>query len=95
MSKTVRIGVARAKATLSSVLRSAGKQPVVIQSRGRDIGAVVSMDDYLLLKDATGKAGGAGFLARVAELKKQHGGGVDLEVPPMKLTPERPDFGRR
>lgn len=95
MSKTVRIGVARAKATLSSVLRSAGKQPVVIQSRGRDIGAVVSMNDYLLLQRATEKVGGAGFLARVAELKKQHGGGVDLEVSPLKFAPERVDFARR
>ena len=95
MKKASRIGVARAKATLSSVLRSAEKHPVVIQSRGRDVGAVVSMADYSLLKAATEKSGLAGWLERVAALKKRHGGGADFEPAPMKLTPQAVDFGRK
>ena len=95
MNKASRIGVARAKATLSSVLRSAEKHPVVIQSRGRDVGAIVSMADYTLLKAATEKTGMAGWLESVAELKKRHGGGADFEPRPMKLTPEAVDFGRK
>jgi prevent-host-death family protein len=89
MNKPSRIGVAKAKATLSKVLRSAEKHPVVIQSRGRDVGAIVSMEDYSLLKHASEKAGVAGWLERVAKLKKRHGGGADFEPRQMKLTPQR------
>lgn len=92
MNKASRIGVARAKATLSSVLRSAEKHPVVIQSRGRDVGAIVSMADYTLLRAATEKTGTAGWLLRIDELKKRHGGGADFEPRPLKLEPEAVDF---
>ena len=93
MNKASRIGVARAKATLSSVLRSAEKHPVVIQSRGRDVGAIVSMADYTRLRASTEKTGMAGWFERVGELKKRHGGGADLEPRALKLTPAAVDFG--
>lgn len=51
------------------------------------------MADYTLLQAAAEKTGMAGWLQRVAELKKRHGGGADLEPRALKLTPAAVDFG--
>jgi prevent-host-death family protein len=76
-----RVGVAEAKAKLSEVLRSLHEGPVVIHSRGRDLGALIDIDAFERVIDGgdadEAPRGGAAFLARVEDLKRRYHGGVD------------------
>jgi prevent-host-death family protein len=89
-----RVGVAEAKARLSQVLRSLEEGPIVIHSRGRDVGALVGIDAFERLVDAESErrpAGGATFLEAVETLKRRHGGGVEgFAPPPAVIAPQDP-----
>ena len=70
-----RLGVAEAKARLSEVLRGIHESPVVIHSRGRDVGVLIDVRTYARVAEADRpRAGGARFLAAVAALRERFGG---------------------
>jgi PHD/YefM family antitoxin component YafN of YafNO toxin-antitoxin module len=80
-------------------LRSLDEGPVVIHSRGRDIGALVDIDAYERLIDRDrdqAPSGGAAFLASVEELKRRYRGGVDdFDPAPAEIVPKDPFEPRR
>lgn len=91
-----RVGVAAAKARLSEVLRGLDASPVVIHSRGRDVGVLVDIGTYGRIAAASPpRAGGAAFLAAVEALRARFGGGVeDFDPAPAEIV-SRAAFGPR
>ncbi len=87
-----RLGVAEVKAHLSEVLRRLGESPVVIHSRGRDIGVLVDFEAWVRIGAPDHPpAGGAAFLETVDALKARFGGGVEGFAPPAAdLQAQRP-----
>jgi prevent-host-death family protein len=94
-----RVGVAEAKARLSEVIRSLADGPVIIHSRGRDVGALVDIDAYeRFVADAEGQGrpGGPAFLDALEALKLRHGGGVEgFDPARAKIVPHEPFRPRR
>jgi prevent-host-death family protein len=91
-----RVGVAEAKAHLSSILRDTKSGPVVVHNRGRDLAVLVAIDEYeQLSRDADQKTPVSRFLLRVAELKQSYGGGVDDFDPPRAKVRARYPFRAR
>ena len=91
MKKASRYSVAEAKARLSEVLRAAQKRPVVIHNRGRDVGVVVSMDDFAAGHPVKSKTAMVQWLERAAEWR-QRSGGIDFDPPRARLKPQEVDF---
>ena len=86
-----RVGVAEAKAHLSSILRETKTRPVVVHNRGRDLAVLVAIDEYEQLSHQAEEKPVAQLLMRVAELKRRYGGGVDdFEPPRAKLRARYP-----
>ena len=86
-----RVGVAEAKANLSSLLRDTKSGPVIVHNRGRDMAVLVAIDEYEQLSRHAEAKPVAQFLLRVAELKNRYGGGVDdFEPPRAKLRARYP-----
>lgn len=85
-ASTRRLGVAETKARLSEVLRGLEESPVVIHSRGRDVGVLVDIHTYTRIAANHPRAGGAAFLAAVAALRDRFGGGVTDFAPAAALT---------
>ena len=72
-----RLSVSEAKAKLSEALRSAEGGAVIIHSHGRDVAAMIGIDEYERLR--AGPHGGQRFLDAVTRLKRELGGGVDFD----------------
>src|SRR5688500_11908623 len=89
-----RVGVATAKARLSQILRDLDASPVVIQSRGRDVGVLVDVATYERIVEAAAPTGGAAFLAEVDGLRQRFGGGVEF-APEKAVIETRDPFGPR
>lgn len=91
VSRSRRLGVAETKARLSEVLRGLEQSPVVIHSRGRDVGVLVDIGTYTRIAEAGHPpAGGAAFLAAVAALRDRFRGGVEGFAPaPAQLKPQQ------
>jgi len=87
-----RVGVADAKAHLSSLLREVQTGRVVVHSRGRDLAVLVGIEEYeQLARNAEQSSPVTQLLLRVAELKQRYGGGVDdFEPPRAKLRARYP-----
>jgi antitoxin (DNA-binding transcriptional repressor) of toxin-antitoxin stability system len=85
-----RLGVTEAKSKLSEALRHIDEGPTVIQSRGRDVAILISVDEcerLLSVRRSRGPTGGAAFLERVEALKLRHGGGVEgFEPEPLRFV---------
>lgn len=91
-----RVGVATAKACLSEVLRGLDESPVVIHSRGRDVGVLIDIGTYGRIAAASPpRAGGAAFLGAVEALRARFGGGVDDFEPASADLIPRAAFARR
>lgn len=96
-----RVGVAEAKAKLSEALRSLDEGPIVIHSRGRDVGVLMDVQTYEQLAaghdpSSIARPGGAAFLFRVEELRERYGGGAENFAPePARVRPQNPFGGRR
>lgn len=94
-----RMGVAQAKAKLSGVLRNIEQAPVVIHSRGRDVGALIDMNTYerIVAANDTGiRPGGQAFVAQVERLKRRYGPGVkDFAPAPAVIAPIDPFAAER
>jgi prevent-host-death family protein len=75
--------IARAKASLSELLRDAAASPQTIENRGRAVGVVLSVDEFRRLVDRAAHAdddtGMRAFLSASAHLRDQ--GGAELELP--------------
>lgn len=80
-------------------MRSLEQGPVLIHSRGRDVGAIVDIDAYERLTAhaaSAGRTGGLRFVETVEGLKQRHGGGVqDFVVEPAVIVPGDPFRGPR
>ena len=89
-----RLSVAEAKARLSEVLRNVDAGPTVIHNRGRDTAVLLGMKAYERLVAAAGDGTTpmTAFLRDVDALKDRLGGGVELDVDRVSLTPQDP-FG--
>ncbi len=92
-----RVGVATAKARLAEVLRDLADAPVVIHSRGRDVGVLVDVGTFERMAEKEGPlTGGAAFLDAVEALKARFGGGVDDFRPPaFRFRPKEAFAGAR
>jgi prevent-host-death family protein len=90
-----RLNVSEAKAKLSQALRQLEDGPTVIHNRGRDVAALISIDDYerLLRADGSDGAGMRSFLESVEALKRDLGGGAELPVERARIHARDP-FGR-
>jgi prevent-host-death family protein len=88
-----RLSISEAKAHLSDAVRSAGEAPIVIHNRGRDVAALVGIDDYERIQ--RGPRGATQFLETVGELKRRFGGGAELEVEPAAIRPADPFRAQR
>jgi prevent-host-death family protein len=88
-SSVRRLGVAEAKARLSEILRVIEDSPVVIQSRGRDVGVLIDVRTFARIAE-TERPGGAAFLAAVAALRQRFGGVEGFEPPPADFAPQEP-----
>jgi prevent-host-death family protein len=88
--------VSEAKAKLSQALRELEGGPTVIHNRGRDVAALISIEDYERLLRAEGSegAGMRSFLEAVEALKRDFGGGAALPFERAMIRPRDP-FGRR
>jgi prevent-host-death family protein len=75
--------IARAKASLSALLRAAAASPQTIENRGREVAVVLSVAEYRALSERAARAEAVpqvrAFLEASAELRRQ--GGADLELP--------------
>ena len=57
---------------------------------------ILRVEEYEQLVAAARPCGGAQLLARLEEVKRRHGGGLDdFEVPRARLVPKVPAFGAR
>lgn len=92
-----RVGVATAKARLTEVLRDLAEAPVVIHSRGRDVGVLVDVGTFERMSGVEApRTGGAAFLDAVEALKSRLGGGVDdFRPPPFRFRPKESFSGAR
>jgi prevent-host-death family protein len=97
LPRAKRLNVSEAKAKLSQALRELEGSPTIIHNRGRDVAALISMEDYerLVRAEASESAPNMrSFLDSVDALKRRFGGGATLPFEPASLTPRNP-FGRR
>ena len=86
-----RWSVAEAKANLSEVVDRARAQPQVIESRGRPVAVVLSVEGYERLKEAeerTQPSPMQDFLRRCEALRAS--GDLELELPRRVAEPDRP-----
>ena len=94
--KPRRVGIADAKARLSSLIREAEQRPTVIHNRGRDVAVLISMADYERVSsvaEAKAESKAEVFLREVGALKEQLGGGVDDFSPALlELRAQAVDF---
>ena len=93
-----RVGVAEAKAKLSGVLRTLAEGPVIIHSRGQDMGALLDIKAYERLaanEPGGARPGGLALVEAIEALKRRHGGGIeDFEAAPAVVVTQDP-FRRR
>ena len=78
-----RWNIARAKASLSELVRAAGESPQEIENRGRPVAVVLGIDAYRALVERAARTDAMPhmreFLDASAELRRQ--GGAELELP--------------
>lgn len=67
-----RLSVSEAKAKLSDAVRAAERAPVIIHSRGRDVAALIGIDEYERLQARP--RGGRRFVEAIGDLKRDLGG---------------------
>ena len=93
-----RWSVAEAKARLSEVVHEAGKEPQVIENRGREVAVVLGIDEYDRLRaiesEAAPRTRWAEFLRHSEQLRSE--GGAELvesvrEPRPSPFEDERDD----
>jgi prevent-host-death family protein len=89
--------IARAKASLSELVRAAAASPQTIENRGREVAVVLSITDYRALSERAAHAEEVpevrAFLEASAELRRQ--GGAELEVPARVARSSPFDHARR
>lgn len=89
-----RLSVAETKAKLSEALRRLSEGPTIIHSRGREVGVLMSIEDYEQSVIARGRPKSMRqFLEDIEALKKKMGGGVEFRPPRARLRVKNP-FGR-
>ena len=92
-----RWNVARAKASLSELLRAAADAPQEIENRGRPVAVVLGIEAYRVLSERAARTDEAPrmreFLDASAELRRQ--GGAELELPPRTTRPSPFDQSRK
>ncbi len=85
------LSVAEAKAHLSQAIRSLEREPTLSQNRGREVAALLRIDEYRRLSEqASRRQGMAGFLRDIERLKQRFEGGVDFEPARADLAPRVP-----
>ena len=82
-----RLSVSEAKARFSDALREAGAAPIVVHSRGRDIAALISIDEFRKVSTRGTASAPAKFLVEVDDLRRRLGGGVELRAGRAKVRP--------
>jgi prevent-host-death family protein len=91
-----RLSVAETKAKLSEALRGLAEGPTIIHSRGREVGVLISMEEYeqsVVAPGARQPKSMRQFLEDIEALKKKMGGGVDFHPPRARIHIKNP-FGR-
>jgi prevent-host-death family protein len=79
--------VSEAKARFSDALREASTAPIVVHSRGRDIAALIGIDEYRKVSTRGTASTAARFLDHVDDLRRRLGGGVELQAGRAKVRP--------
>src|SRR5260370_263096 len=86
-----RLNVSDAKSKLSQTLHELENGPTIIHNRGRDVGVLISVEDYDRLVSAQGATEPSpsmeSFLDAVARLKRKYGGGAVLPAARAALVP--------
>jgi prevent-host-death family protein len=84
--------VSEAKAHLSEMLQEAQGGPQIIESRGRDVAAVIGIDEYRKLEALRSQAAPEERLSEFLRFndKLRRGGGARIELP--KRKPRRSPF---
>jgi prevent-host-death family protein len=78
-----RWNIASAKAQLSRVVRQARRAPQVLESRGKPVAVVLSIEEYdRVAEHEQQREGYQRFLRACEELRRQ--GGAELEIPPRR-----------
>src|SRR5262245_3108872 len=88
-----RMSVSEVKAKLSEALRGLDEGPTVIQSRGREVGVLISVEQYTSIQPVEAPETMRALIDRIDRLKKKMGGGVDFRPRRVSLSAKRP-FGR-
>ena len=83
-----RWSIAAAKAELSSVVRSAQREPQVLENRGEPVAVVVGIDEYRRTSEReSAKSRWQAFLQR-SDAMVAGGDAFNLEVPPRETRPD-------
>jgi prevent-host-death family protein len=94
MFRGKRLNVSEAKAKLSQALHDLQDGPTIIHNRGRDVGVLISVEDYERLSAAENAPPTmSSFLHALEALKQRFGGGAELPVERARLVPRNPFKG--